>query len=99
MKIILRTKLDSLEEKIKLTYNLIVLNRENLITYIFYQKLTNPKSDLNAFHYYINYFYNYIILFLLLYKSPIYNNPYIIINHLIQKWNLVLLFINKLKEK
>ena len=89
----------SLEEKINLTYNLITLNRANLITYISQQKLTNPASDSNAFHYYIDYFYNYILLFLLLYKNRSYNDAYITINHLLKEMTFGFTIEKYIKEK
>ena len=89
----------TLEEKINLTYNLITLNRANLITYISHQRLTNPATDSNAFHYYIDYFYNYILLFLLLYKNRSYNDAYITINHLLKEMTFGFTIEKYIKEK
>ena len=89
----------SLEEKINLTYNLITLNRANLITYISHQRLTNPATDSNAFHYYIDYFYNYILLFLLLYQNRAYNDAYTTINHLLKEMKFGFTIDNYIKEK
>ena len=89
----------TLEEKINLTYNLITLNRANLITYISHQRLTNPATDSNAFHYYIDYFYNYILLFLLLYKNRSYNDAYTTINHLLKEMKYGFTIDKYIKEK
>ena len=75
----------TLEEKINLTYNLITLNRANLITYISNERLTNPATDSNAFHYYLDYFYNFLLLFLLLCKNKDYKDAQITINHLLKE--------------
>ena len=59
----------SLKVKISLCYKLILKNRKELINLREENKLDNPSTNAESFKYHINYFYNYLLLFCLLYKN------------------------------
>ena len=59
---------DSIKEQISLTYDLILKNRKELNSLKEDKKILNPSQDEESFKYYLNYFYNYLLLFCLLYK-------------------------------
>ena len=59
----------SLKVKISLCYKLILKNRKELINLTEEDKLDNPSINVESFKYHINYFYNYLLLFCLLYKN------------------------------
>ena len=71
-----------LNDKISLCYKLILKNRKELITLKEENKLENPSTDVESFKYHINYFYNYLLLFCLLYKNNDIPNAKITLNHL-----------------
>ena len=72
----------SLKTKISLCYKLILKNRKELISLSEDNKLENPSTDVESFKYHINYFYNYLLLFCLLYKNNDISNARITLNHL-----------------
>lgn len=72
----------TLKNKISLCYKLILKNRKELITLIQDNKLENPSTDIESFRYHINYFYNYLLLFCLLYKNNDISNARSTLNHL-----------------
>ena len=71
-----------LKNKITLCYKLILKNRKELMALIEDNKLGNPSTDVESFKYHINYFYNYLLLFCLLYKNKDISNARITLNHL-----------------
>ena len=71
-----------LKNKISLCYKLILKNRKELISLIEDNKLGNPSTDVESFKYHINYFYNYLLLFCLLYKNNDIPNARVTLNHL-----------------
>ena len=71
-----------LNDKISLCYKLILKNRKELITLKEENKLENPSTDVESFKYHINYFYNYLLLFCLLYKNNDIPNAKVTLNHL-----------------
>ena len=75
-------KSSSLKNKISLCYNLILKNRKELISLSESNKLENPSTDVQSFKYHINYFYNYLLLFCLLYKNKDISNASVTLNHL-----------------
>ena len=75
-------KSSSLKNKITLCYKLILKNRNELISLIDDNKLGNPSNDIESFKYHINYFYNYLLLFCLLYKNKDISNARVTLNHL-----------------
>ena len=72
----------SIKEQINLCYNLIIKNRKELKVLLEEKKLLNPTVDEESFKYYLNYFYNYLLLFCLLYKNNDLKNARITLNHL-----------------
>jgi len=72
----------SLSQKVSLCFNLISLNRKKLINYIIQKRITNPAEDSNSFHFYLDYFYNYLLLFNLLLSSNNMNDAYSTLYHL-----------------
>ena len=71
-----------LKNKITLCYKLILKNRNELISLTDENKLGNPSNDIESFKYHINYFYNYLLLFCLLYKNKDISNARVTLNHL-----------------
>ncbi len=71
-----------LKNKISLCYKLILKNRKELISLMEDNKLGSPSTDVESFKYHINYFYNYLLLFCLLYKSHDLANARVTLNHL-----------------
>ena len=71
-----------LKNKITLCYKLILKNRKELMALIEDNRLGNPSTDVESFKYHINYFYNYLLLFCLLYKNKDISNARITLNHL-----------------
>ena len=78
--------------KISLCYKLILKNKKELITMKEDNKLGNPSTDVESFKYHINYFYNYLLLFCLLYKNNDIQNAKITLNHLNQEIKERLIF-------
>ena len=72
----------SLGNKISLCYKLIIKNRKELTSLREENKLLDPAIDVESFKYHINYFYNYLLLFCLLYKNNDMVNARITLNHL-----------------
>ena len=72
----------SIKEQISLTYDLILRNRKELISFKEDNKILNPSTDEESFKYYLNYFYNYLLLFCLLYKINDIKNARSTLNHL-----------------
>ena len=72
----------SIKEQINLCYNLIIKNRKELKILTEEKKLLNPAQEEESFKYYLNYFYNYLLLFCLLYKNNDLKNARITLNHL-----------------
>ena len=72
----------TLKNKISLCYKLILKNRKELISLRQEGKLSNPATDVESFKYHINYFYNYLLLFCLLYKNNDIQNARVTLNHL-----------------
>ena len=72
----------SIKEQISLTYDLILKNRKELISFKEDNKILNPSTDEESFKYYLNYFYNYLLLFCLLYKINDIKNARSTLNHL-----------------
>ena len=72
----------TLENKISLCYKLILKNRKEVISLTQENKISNPINDEESFKYLINYFYNYLLLFCLLYKNNDIQNARITLNHL-----------------
>ena len=73
---------DSIKEQISLTYDLILKNRKELNSLKEDKKILNPSQDEESFKYYLNYFYNYLLLFCLLYKIGDMKNARSTLNHL-----------------
>ena len=73
---------NSIKEQIALTYDLILKNRKELNTLKEDKKILNPSTDEESFKYYLNYFYNYLLLFYLLYKFGDIKNARSTLNHL-----------------
>ena len=73
---------DSMKEQISLTYDLILKNRKELNSLKEDKKILNPSQDEESFKYYLNYFYNYLLLFCLLYKIGDMKNARSTLNHL-----------------
>ena len=73
---------DSIKEQISLTYDLILKNRKELNSLKEDKKILNPSQDKESFKYYLNYFYNYLLLFCLLYKIGDMKNARSTLNHL-----------------
>ena len=73
---------DSIKEQISLTYDLILKNRIELNSLKEDKKILNPSQDEESFKYYLNYFYNYLLLFCLLYKIGDMKNARSTLNHL-----------------
>ena len=72
----------SIKEQISLCYDLILRNREEIKNLIEAQKLSNPTTDEESYKYFLDYFYNYLLLFCLLYKINDLKNARITLNHL-----------------
>ena len=72
----------SIKEQISLTYDLILKNRKELNSLKEDKKILNPSQDEESFKYYLNYFYNYLLLFCLLYKIGDMKNARSTLNHL-----------------
>ena len=60
----------NINKKIQHAYNLIVSNKEKLLQYVNTGILNRIANDTNSFHLYLDYFYNFLLLFTLL----MYNN-------------------------
>ena len=73
---------DSIKEQVSLTYDLILKNRKELNSLKEDKKILNPSQDEESFKYYLNYFYNYLLLFCLLYKIGDMKNARSTLNHL-----------------
>ena len=73
---------NSIKEQISLCYDLILRNREEIKTLIEDKKLSNPTTNEESFKYFLDYFYNYLLLFCLLYKINDLKNARITLNHL-----------------
>ena len=72
----------NIKEQISLCYDLILKNKKELHVLKEDKKLLNPTLDEESFKYYINYFYNYLLLFCLLYKINDIKNCRSTLNHL-----------------
>ena len=72
----------NIKEQISLCYDLILRNRKELKALKEEKKLLNPTLDEESFKYYLNYFYNYLLLFSLLYKINDIKNCRSTLNHL-----------------
>jgi hypothetical protein len=75
-------KSNSIKDQINLCYNLILRNRKELINLNDDKKILNPTVDEGSFRYYLSYFYNYLLLFCLLYKINDIKNARSTLNHL-----------------
>ena len=73
---------NSIKEQISLCYDLILRNRDEINALIEETKLSNPTTDEESFKYFLDYFYNYLLLFCLLYKINDLKNARITLNHL-----------------
>ena len=56
----------SIIKQISLTYELITTNKQKLINYINQKQLTYVATETNGFHFFLDYYYNYLLLFNLL---------------------------------
>ena len=72
----------NIKEQISLCYDLILRNRKEIQILKEERKLLNPNSDEESFKYYLNYFYNYLLLFILFYKINDIKNARSTLNHL-----------------
>ena len=59
---------ENIKEQISLCYDLILRNKKEIKILNEEKKISNPSTDEESFKYYLNYFYNYLLLFCLLYK-------------------------------
>ena len=75
-------KSTNIKKQIALCYDLILRNRKELNILKEDKKLLNPTLDEESFKYYLNYFYNYLLLFSLLYKINDTKNCRSTLNHL-----------------
>ena len=75
-------KSKDIKEQISICYDLILRNRKEITSLSEEKKLLNPLSDEASFKYYLNYFYNYLLLFCLLYKINDTKNARSTLNHL-----------------
>ena len=87
-------KSSTLKNKIALCYKLILKNRKELIYLSEDNKLGNPANDVESFKYHINYFYNYLLLFCLLYSNKDIKNARVTLNHLNNEMKERLVFLD-----
>jgi hypothetical protein len=87
-------KSSTLKNKIAMCYKLILKNRKELIYLSEDNKLGNPANDVESFKYHINYFYNYLLLFCLLYNNKDIKNARVTLNHLNNEMKERLVFLD-----
>ena len=72
----------NIKEQISFCYDLILRNRKEIQILKEDKKLLNPALDEESFKYYLDYFYNYLLLFILFYKIKDLKNARSTLNHL-----------------